>query len=353
MTETVVGVFNSSEEARRARQELIANGFDEADLSLQSHPADSSGGTLVSDQPENHEGFMASVRDFFSDLFGDADSTDAGHYAEAVRRGRAVLTVQARDGAAAQQAQSALASAGAVNLDALTESWRGQGYSSFDNSAKPYTAEQISAERGTVVPVLKEELEVGTREVDLGTVRVYSRTVEVPVSETVQLREQHAEIQRRPVDRTATAADLEAFEGGSVEVRETAERPVVSKQARVVEEVVVGTASRTTEQTIDDSVRSTVVEVEKGRQRQAGSDKVDPRYQAHFQQNFAANGSRYEDFAPAYAFGSQLRSDGRYEKSDWASVEADAQRDWSSRHPATAWDQVKSAVRHGWDAATR
>ena len=136
-------------------------------------------------------------------------------------------------------------------------------------------------------------------------------------------------------------------------MRETAERPVVSKQARVVEEVVVGTASSTTEQTIDDSVRSTVVEVEKGRDRETRSDNVDSRYQTHFQQNFAANGSRYEDFAPAYAYGSQLRSDGRYANSDWATVEADAQRDWSSRHPGTAWYQVKSAVRHGWDAVTR
>ena len=77
-------------------------------------------------------------------------------------------------------------------------------------------------------------------------------------------------------------------------MRETAERPVVSKQARVVEEVVVGTASSTTEQTIDDSVRSTVVEVEKGRDRETRSDNVDSRYQTHFQQNFAANGSRYQ-----------------------------------------------------------
>ncbi|WP_408476697.1 DUF2382 domain-containing protein [Paraburkholderia strydomiana] len=84
---------------------------------------------------------------------------------------------------------------------------------------------------------MQESLEVGKRQVQTGGVRVYSRLTETPVSETVNVHEEHASIERRAVDRPATAADLEEE---FVEIRETAEQPVVAKTARVVEEVVVG-----------------------------------------------------------------------------------------------------------------
>lgn len=52
-------------------------------------------------------------------------------------------------------------------------------------------------------------------------------------------------------------------------MNETAERAVVNKTARVVEEVVVGTARTTHQETVSDTVRNTVVEV----QRDADSKK--------------------------------------------------------------------------------
>jgi stress response protein YsnF len=76
------------------------------------------------------------------------------------------------------------------------------------------------------------------------------------------LREEHAAIERRPVDRPATAADLKE---GFVEIRETTEQPVVSKTARVVEEVVVGKEATERTETIADTVRGTEVEVERVR----------------------------------------------------------------------------------------
>jgi len=103
------------------------------------------------------------------------------------------------------------------------------------------------------------------REVSTGGVRVYSRLTETRVSESVNLREEHASIDRRPVDRPATAADLKE---GFVEVRETAEEPVIAKTARVIEEVVVGKESTTRTETVNDTVRGTNVEVE----RMAGED---------------------------------------------------------------------------------
>ncbi|MFM0624631.1 YsnF/AvaK domain-containing protein [Paraburkholderia xenovorans] len=93
-----------------------------------------------------------------------------------------------------------------------------------------------------------------------GRVRVYSRVTETPVSENVNLREEHATIERRAVDRPATEADLRE---GSVEIGETAEEAIVGKTARVVEEVIVGKESSQRTETVNATVRGTEVEVER------------------------------------------------------------------------------------------
>ena len=79
-------------------------------------------------------------------------------------------------------------------------------------------------------------------------------------STITSLREENATIERRAVDRPATAADMTE---SSVEIRETAEQAVVAKTARVVEEVVVGKESTTRPETINATVRGTQVEVER------------------------------------------------------------------------------------------
>ena len=55
----------------------------------------------------------------------------------------------------------------------------------------------------------------------------------------MRLREEKVTVERRPVDRPATEADFAAAGKDVIEMTETAEEPVVTKQARVVEEVVV------------------------------------------------------------------------------------------------------------------
>jgi uncharacterized protein (TIGR02271 family) len=112
------------------------------------------------------------------------------------------------------------------------------------------------------VPVVEETLKVGKRRVERGGIRVYTEVTEVPVQEQVTLREQHAVVDRRPVDRPVTAADTAAFKDQSFEVREYAEEAVVAKEARVVEEVTIRRETSDHTETIKDTVRRTEVEVE-------------------------------------------------------------------------------------------
>jgi hypothetical protein len=75
--------------------------------------------------------------------------------------------------------------------------------------------------------------------------------------------EAHAHVERHPVDRAATDEELgPALEDKSIEVRETAEEPVVEKTARVVEEVEVRKDVTQRTEKVQDKVRRTDVNVE-------------------------------------------------------------------------------------------
>ena len=87
------------------------------------------------------------------------------------------------------------------------------------------------------------------------------REVEIPVEQSVNLREEHVTLERRPMDRAVSESDL-AFGDRTIELTETAEEAVISKNARVVEEVLVGKQASEHVETIHDTVRKTEVEVE-------------------------------------------------------------------------------------------
>ena len=112
------------------------------------------------------------------------------------------------------------------------------------------------------LPVIEEQLQVGKREVQSGGVRVHRRVTEKPVEETVTLREEEVNVERRPANREVSQADMAAMRGGTIEVTEMAEQAVVAKQARVVGEVVISKDVAEREETVRDTVRRTDVEVE-------------------------------------------------------------------------------------------
>ena len=110
------------------------------------------------------------------------------------------------------------------------------------------------------IPVIEEELQVGKREVEKGGIRLRTRIVENEVKENVNLREEKIHIERTPVDRPANVSDLREEQ---VEFTERAEVPVVSKEARVVEEISLNKEVTEKEETIQDTVRHTKVDVDR------------------------------------------------------------------------------------------
>ena len=272
MSSVLVGMFDTQSAATNARERLIQEGFPETMLSLTGDSATSAmptetGGTTSSKQ----EGPIAR---FFKDIFG-GDNTESEYrptYDEAFRRGSCGLTVSVSNDQELDRAAEILNSAGAVDIDERSQQWRNEGWTGgatmTPGGTVPGAATSAGAsdalEAGATrkLQEVEEELQVGKRSVSRGGVRVFSRVIEVPVEETVTLREEHAEVQRREVDRPATEADLASFKEGAIEVRETGEEAVVAKTARVVGEVEISKHVTERDETVGDTVRKTKVDVE-------------------------------------------------------------------------------------------
>jgi uncharacterized protein (TIGR02271 family) len=191
-------------------------------------------------------------------------------------------------------------------------------------------------EEERVIPIIREEMRVGRRTVERGGVRIRSHIVSKPVSEQVHLRETHVDIERRAVDRPLDDGE-KAFADDAIEMVEMADEPVVSKRARVVEEVVVRKHFAEHTATISDEVRST--EIEFGKLRAFDPDE----YRIHFEGQ--KSGGSFEPYLPAYQFGHELH---RHKASErWGDVEPYARERWEGDNPGT-WEKFKDAIQHAW-----
>jgi stress response protein YsnF len=120
--------------------------------------------------------------------------------------------------------------------------------------------------------VIQEELEVGVARTTGGK-RLTTEVSEREVEETVSLMEETVDVERSRVERTLKPEEADqAFGERTVEVTATTEKPVVSKQAHVVEEVALTKQSGQREETVSGTVRRQDVKVEEI-DRKSGSSR--------------------------------------------------------------------------------
>ena len=363
---TVVAVFSTAAEAESAANDLKANGFGSHNVFVSSGSPVSSGVTAHETELTEHEG---GVKGWFKSLFGN--DTESGRYEEdrpyfeqAASSGRSFVSVEVDES----------------NLDTVADILNRHNPVDIhrEAGATSYTAEapatRTSATRGPgaradtvaegsrAIPVVHEELQVGKRAVLRGGVRVYSRVVEQPVQENINLREEHVSVQRTPVDRATTEADLRAGQEQVFEVKEYAEEPVVSKTARVVEEVRIRKDATERTETVRDTLRNTEVDVENlregavrgGSPRQDTTEYIDDAdFREDFGRRYAARGATYDTYSPAYQYGYTMANDPRYRGRNFDEVESDLRTDYSTRYPNSTWEKMKDSVRYGWDKLTR
>ena len=288
----------------------------------------------------------------------------ARYYEEGVRRGGTLVTVAASD-SDADEVMDIMNRHNPVDIEERASQWRETGSAATAGTPATATAamtggaaamttraaatpaQSRNVEGKEAIPVVEEELRVGKREVERGGIRVYSRMEERPVEEQVNLREEHVTVERRNVDRPATAGDFDqAFKEGTIEVTERVETPVVQKQARVVEEVVVGKEATERTETVRDTVRHTDVKVEQVGAEASGFEAHETDYRSNFQQSFPGGEYTFDQVKPVYQYGHTLAS--QHRGADWNSVEGTARQRWEERNPGT-WDKFKNAARYAWE----
>ena len=388
MQHTLVAVFDNRSDAQKAMDDLLASGFRRSDLRLSEGGAQSAAGTSGTMQEDESMG--DSIKNFFSDLFGSDRGDRMEQYNEAISRGHYVLTVTAPSEPEVERAADLVERYGPVDIDEKSSAWSagstagstagmgagaigGQQSAQTQQSMQSMQAQQsmqtgagsTQASTGNSmqyantesrsIPVVQEELKVGKREIQRGGVRIFSHVVETPVDESINLREEHVTVQRRAIDKLVDPADVPAFQETSIELRENAEEAVVEKSARIVEEVVIDKEVTSREEHITDTLRHTEVEVERmpgsASASGIGSDD-DEYYRSHWTSNYAGTGKSYEEYAPAYQYGSQMRRSEQYRGRPFEDVETSLRSDWGQAYPGSTWENIKAAVKHGWDRMT-
>ena len=249
MAQTVVGIFYKTSGAQNAVDVLVKNGFDRSNIDM------SAGNMAAVNSPNSQEESRdeGGISGFFKNLFGD-DTETSNLYHNYAAKSEAIVTVYATSASEAEKAADILDDNGAVDLNLEADA------SESTNSNFQTTKEANNANQP--IPVIEENLQVGKQTVQTGGVRLKSRIVEHPVEEQLRLREESVKVKRNTVDRAATDADFATFKEGKIEMTERAEVPVVSKQARVVEEVSLGKQVSEHTETVRDTVRKTEVDIE-------------------------------------------------------------------------------------------
>jgi uncharacterized protein (TIGR02271 family) len=263
---TITAMFDSADAANRARERLVEVGLPSDSVQVIHQ------GTTGDGDGADGKGLWASIKDFFT---GDDD--DRATYEEGMRRGGHLLTARVED-QYADEVIVLLENADAIDLDRRADEWRAEGWTGpTQTTVEPAGTGTARAGSEEAIPVVRERLRVGKREVNRGGVRVRSYVVEEPVEEQVNLREERVDVERRPVSqRVQPGAADDLLQDRTIEMTESAEEAIVSKDAEVTEEVVVRKFEGERTEGVSDTVRRTEVDVEDTRDDEDSRDVVPP-----------------------------------------------------------------------------
>ena len=259
--ETIVAIFDTAAHANAAIADLKTAGVPDAAISLHA------GTTMTSDATGSAVGGVSSgmastqparEKGFWSSLFGGETDTDSAVYDRSLESGSSVVTVRSPD-EHVTRLMEILESHNPIDIDERTA---GYGLAKTATTATaPMAATGVASATGDKLQLSEENLAVGKRVVNKGGTRIRRYVVETPVTETVSLHDETVTLERRPVtDGRSLAAD--EFSEKTIEMTASAEEAVVSKTARVYEEVGLRKAATDRTETVSDTVRKEEVEIE-------------------------------------------------------------------------------------------
>ncbi len=126
MQHTVIAFFDTYDAAERARDLLVAAGLTRESISLQARcePTYATDATTVAGTQREDGGLLASIERFFESLFSTQPPRhETAQYAEAIRRGAVMLSVDATSDAQCQLAKTTLERTGPIDIEERAATW--------------------------------------------------------------------------------------------------------------------------------------------------------------------------------------------------------------------------------------
>jgi hypothetical protein len=257
---------------------------------------------------------------------------EANYYAEGVRRGGALVTIQVDD-EWTNQIRTILERHNPIDIGEHASQWQQEGWSHFDSDAALYTASntpyQAQAGAEAYAPTGEDE---DFDDYDLYNAR-FRQHYESNYANGPYTYDNYASAYRYGLD--LANYNYYSSRHGWAEVE-----PEVR---RSWEERNPGTWKQ-----FQDAIRYAWDEVT----NVLGSDDAYETYRSnfyhHYNENYAQSGYLYDHYERAYRYGYHLSYDPRLGNRTWAEVEPEARHYWEEQAEGP-WDQFKDAVRHAWE----
>jgi uncharacterized protein (TIGR02271 family) len=264
--ETLVAVYDTEAHADAAVKALKAAGFAESDISVFNDDRLKAGRTSLS--PGVKEAGL------WQRLFGaDVYEHEANIYGQTVQDGGVVISVRVPESEVAHARavldihrpvdvhDRALTAAVAppARVEAIEKKLEAVPLAAVQKVA---VSPKLAAAQPDVLRLAEEQLQVGKEMAEAGRTRVRRFVTEREAAADVTLHEEHAEVLRKAISDPKYVAEID-WADGTIEVIETAEHALVSKTARIVEEVSLRKIGSDHVETIKDKIRRQQVEIER------------------------------------------------------------------------------------------
>ncbi|MES2759514.1 MAG: hypothetical protein V4693_19255 [Pseudomonadota bacterium] len=300
MQRTLIAVFDNRGDAQSAIDALTAAGFARDQMNLsEGDPTGAPG----QDTTAPREGIVDSIKHFLGSMFGTDDSEYVQKYSDAVTRGHHVVTLTVPNEPEVERAADIVERFGPVDIDEKAAAWSGGALAGDAMRMGAATQQQsVSASQQSMAA------SQGSAQGTTGAASSAAGSAQGSMQDATQQGSQ------------------QFFEGAAGVSPVRVQRPGV----KVFEHLA--------DPALD-------IEAET-------AEEVEAYYRSHYNANFAGAGDQFDDYQPAYRYGSDMAGGETYRGRAWKDVEPALRSDWESRNPGSAWSKFKAAVRHGWDRMT-
>jgi hypothetical protein len=305
--------------------ELVASGFPRQDVRLcEGSRSDDSQLAGSTDRPRDDESIGSTIKHFFSDIFGTEHNDHSRMYAQALAQGNDVLTVLVADDSDIERASIIIERFKPLDIEQQSPVWSGPGEAGQDarrsvpdSMRLPQAmSQQTGSASGSSIQGSSGSMQGGAMQ---GSA--------MPDSSAMQGSQQFA-----PPGGASMPGGDAAGEPMSDTMRE-----LMRGRTR--------DAQRTGVRVYPRGQRSATLDA-------GGSPEQDKYFRTHWNINYAGHGHTFEDYAPAYRYGSSMAASEQFRGRQWGDVEPAVRAGWQERNPGSAWGRFKAAIRHGWEGST-